>query len=108
MQEQPKAPAIIYAAKSTEDKRGSIPNQLADCRVFAARENLTEVGHYYDEAASAWSGDRGPQLAAALDHAERLGVDASHVVPVQLPQPSDRRPVTEGAMSSSEVVALHP
>jgi hypothetical protein len=37
-----------------------------------------------------------------------LGVDASHVVPTQLPQPSNRRPVTEGAMSSPEVVALDP
>jgi site-specific DNA recombinase len=73
MQDQPKAPVVIYAAKSTEDKRGSIPTQLDDCRAFAARESLTEVGHYSDEAASAWSGDRGPQLAAALDHAERLG-----------------------------------
>jgi hypothetical protein len=48
---------------------------------------------------------RDDELAAAN---ASLGVDASHVVPVQLPQPSDRRPVTEGAMSSPEVVALQP
>ncbi len=39
---------------------------------------------------------------------DRLGVDASHVVPGQLPQSLNRRPVTEGAMSSPEVVALDP
>jgi DNA invertase Pin-like site-specific DNA recombinase len=65
--------AILYAAKSTEDKRGSIPTQLADGRAFAQREGLSVVGEYADEAASAWSGDRGPQLAAALDHAGRIG-----------------------------------
>jgi hypothetical protein len=25
-------PCVIYAAKSTEDKRGSIPEQLRECR----------------------------------------------------------------------------
>jgi predicted phage gp36 major capsid-like protein len=37
-----------------------------------------------------------------------LAVDAGHVVPPELPQPLDRRPVTEGAMSSPVVVALEP
>jgi hypothetical protein len=32
---------VLYAAKSTEDLRGSIPEQLRDCRDAAAR-----VGHY--------------------------------------------------------------
>ena len=31
------------------------------------------VGEYSDEAASAYKGDRGPELAAALEHAERIG-----------------------------------
>ena len=73
MHQERKPPAIIYGAKSTEDKRGSIPTQLEDCRAFIEREGMEEVGHYADQAASAWSGDRGPELAAALDHAERLG-----------------------------------
>lgn len=30
-------PAVIYAAKSTEDKHGSIPTQFQDCRQLAAR-----------------------------------------------------------------------
>jgi len=73
MQDKRNQQAVIYAAKSTEDKRGSIPTQLEDCRAFAERAGLEVVGEYADEAASAWSGDRGAELAAALDHTERLG-----------------------------------
>ena len=47
-------PAVIYAAKSTEDTRGSIPTQLADCRKMAEREGWQIVDEYQDEAASAW------------------------------------------------------
>jgi DNA invertase Pin-like site-specific DNA recombinase len=65
-------PAVIYGAKSTEDKRGSIPTQLDDCRAMASREGWQLAGEYADEAASAWSGDRGRQLAAAMAHAERI------------------------------------
>ncbi|MQA74179.1 MAG: hypothetical protein GEU88_07555 [Solirubrobacterales bacterium] len=75
--------AIIYAAKSTADQRGSIPAQLRDGRQLAEREGWTVMGEYHDEAASAWSGDRGPGLSAAMEHAERIG--ASLVV-----QHSDR------------------
>jgi len=64
--------AIVYAAKSTSDPRGSIPTQLQDGRAMAAREAWEIDGEYADEAASAWSGDRGPQLAAAIAHAERI------------------------------------
>lgn len=64
--------AIIYAAKSTQDVRGSIPTQMEDCRAMATREGWVVDGEYADEAASAWSGDRGPGLAAAMKHAERI------------------------------------
>jgi site-specific DNA recombinase len=64
--------AIIYAAKSTADERGSIATQLEDCRRMAAREGWAVEGEYSDEAESAWSGDRGPDLAAAMAHAERI------------------------------------
>jgi DNA invertase Pin-like site-specific DNA recombinase len=73
MQQDRSAPAVLYAAKSTQDKRGSNPTQLADGRGLAKREGLTVVGEYADEDASAWKGNRGPELAAALDHAERIG-----------------------------------
>src|SRR4051794_12268571 len=63
--------AVLYAAKSTEDKRGSIDTQVADCRAMAEREGWEVAEAYRDEAASAWSGDRGPGLAAAMEHAKR-------------------------------------
>jgi site-specific DNA recombinase len=65
--------AVLYAAKSTEDIHGSIPTQLDDGRKLAEQEGLEVVGEYSDEAASAYKGDRGPELAAALEHAERVG-----------------------------------
>ena len=58
-------PAVLYAAKSTEDKRGSIPTQLEDCREIAEREGWNIADEFQDEAASAYSGNRGPGLAAA-------------------------------------------
>lgn len=64
--------AVIYAAKSTEDLRGSIGTQLADCRAAAEAEQRAVVAEYRDEAASAFRGDRGPGLRDALGHAERL------------------------------------
>ncbi len=73
MQTEGSGEAILYAAKSTEDKRGSIPTQLEDCRAFAEREGLSVAGEYQDESESAWSGDRGKGLAAAMDHADREG-----------------------------------
>jgi DNA invertase Pin-like site-specific DNA recombinase len=65
--------AVIYAAKSTEDKHGSIPTQLEDCRTMADREGWEVVGEFFDEAFSAYHGNRGPGLAAAkakaIEHA---------------------------------------
>ena len=64
---------VIYAAKSTEDRRGSIPDQLRECR--AAIEQLagrTIVGEYVDEAVSAFSQSRGPGLVDAMAHVEEL------------------------------------
>jgi site-specific DNA recombinase len=68
-----KKPAILYAAKSTEDKHGSIPTQLDDGRALAEQEGLEVVAAYKDKNASAYKGNRGPELAAALEHAERIG-----------------------------------
>src|SRR4051812_22334564 len=68
-------PAVIYAAKSTADVRGSIPDQIADCRALARGTSmaLEVVGEYSDEAASAYKGNRGAGLVRALQHAEREG-----------------------------------
>lgn len=65
--------AILYAAKSTADTRGSIPTQLEQGRNLAAQLNLKIVAEYQDEAASAYHGNRGAGLAAAFDHAEECG-----------------------------------
>jgi DNA invertase Pin-like site-specific DNA recombinase len=65
-------PAVRYAAKSDKDDHGSIPTQLADCGELAEREELELVHDYIDEAASAYKGNRGAGLRAALSHAERL------------------------------------
>jgi site-specific DNA recombinase len=64
--------AVLYAAKSTEDTRGSITGQLEDCRAYAAEHDLTVKAEYSEADVSAYKGNRGPELAAALAHVERL------------------------------------
>lgn len=68
-------PAILYAAKSTEDTKGSIPTQLEDGRALAEREGLTVLGEYRDEAKSAYHGNRGDGLASAVADCERLSTE---------------------------------
>jgi DNA invertase Pin-like site-specific DNA recombinase len=64
---------VVYAAKSTEDRRGSIPDQLRECREAIEREGgRLVVGEYVDESFSAFHGSRGPGLADAMQHAEEL------------------------------------
>jgi DNA invertase Pin-like site-specific DNA recombinase len=65
--------AVLYAAKSTQDVRGSIDTQLGDCHDLAEREGFEVVAEYSDEAASAYSGDRGSGLAEAMAECERIG-----------------------------------
>jgi DNA invertase Pin-like site-specific DNA recombinase len=80
--------AIVYGAKSTVDVKGSIATQLADGRALAEAQGLDVVADYQDEAKSAFSGDRGPGLAAALAHCEALA--AEHGSSVLVVQHSDR------------------
>jgi DNA invertase Pin-like site-specific DNA recombinase len=64
---------VIYAAKSTEDLRGSLPDQLHQCREAVHAESGREiVGEYADEAFSAYTGSRGPALREAMEHLEEL------------------------------------
>src|SRR4051794_38841606 len=63
-------PAVIFAAKSTEDKRGSIDTQLADGRALAEAEGWEVVGEFNDAGFSAYSGNRGPDLERAMACAE--------------------------------------
>ena len=81
-------PAVIYAAKSTEDVHGSIPDQLADGQALATRRDLEVMAEFQDEAASAYHGDRGPGLAGALAACERLS--AEHGSCALVVQHSDR------------------
>jgi site-specific DNA recombinase len=68
---------VIYAAKSTEDKRGSIPGQLEECRaMIATQPGRIVAGEYTDEAFSAYKGNRGPGLAEAMQHAEELAEES--------------------------------
>jgi DNA invertase Pin-like site-specific DNA recombinase len=80
--------AVVYAAKSTEDKRGSIPTQLDDGRALCEREGWQIVGEFSDEGFSAYKGNRGPDL----EHAKALAVDtaAEHGSCVLVSQHSDR------------------
>src|ERR1044072_7909755 len=65
--------AILYAAKSSPDEKGSIEGQLKEGREKAKKLGLEVVAEYSEEDVSAYKGDRGPELAAALKHAERIG-----------------------------------
>jgi DNA invertase Pin-like site-specific DNA recombinase len=68
---------VIYAAKSTEDTRGSIPDQFADGRRLSADRGfeVAAEAEFNDEAKSAFHGDRGPGLAAAMTECERLSAE---------------------------------
>ena len=67
----PRAHAVLYGAKSTEDVMGSIQTQLEDARHMAV------VGEFSDEAFSVYHGNRGPDLvpakALAVETAAREG-----------------------------------
>jgi DNA invertase Pin-like site-specific DNA recombinase len=82
-------PAVIYAAKSTEDKHGSIATQLTDCRKMAAENGWLVVGEYEDEGFSAYSCSRGPGLAQAREHAARAATEFGTTV-MLVAQHSDR------------------
>jgi hypothetical protein len=69
-------PVVLYAAKSDADKRGSIPTQLAAMREKVAREGGRRIiGEFADEAASAYSGSRGPGLTAAIEAAKHAAAE---------------------------------
>jgi DNA invertase Pin-like site-specific DNA recombinase len=71
--------AILYAAKSTADVHGSIPTQLADSRAMAEREDYDVIAEYSEDGKSGYRGNRGPRLAEAIEHAERLATEAVDV-----------------------------
>ena len=86
--QQARTPAVLYAAKSTEDKRGSIPTQLEQAREMAERECFQAVDEFSDEAFSAYSGNRGPGLERAKARAAELAADHGRCILVA--QDADR------------------
>lgn len=71
-------PAVLYAAKSTEDKKASIPDQLDRGRAFAETEDWRVAGEFSDENFSAYSRNRGPDLEKAKALALRLAAEEGH------------------------------
>jgi site-specific DNA recombinase len=70
-----KIPAVLYAAKSTQDKHASIPDQFKDGRKKAAEEDWEIIGEFKDEGFSAYSGNRGPGLKEAADLASAAAAE---------------------------------
>ncbi len=67
---------VVYAAKSTEDRHGSIDGQLQESKELIAADPARRlVAEYTDEAVSGYTRDRGPGLAAALAHTEHLAAE---------------------------------
>jgi DNA invertase Pin-like site-specific DNA recombinase len=72
--------AVRYAAKSTADAKGSIPDQLRLTREAAEGEGRAVwEQEFFDEARSAYRGNRGQGLADAQALCERLAGDGHAV-----------------------------
>src|SRR5207247_8358844 len=82
--------AILYAAKSTEDPRGSVARQLAEARAWAEENGWIVVAEYDDIKASGYSADRGEKLALAQAHAEQLAAEYGPGRVMLVVQHSDR------------------
>jgi hypothetical protein len=64
---------VVYAAMSTEDRLGWMPDQLRECRAAIEGEpGRSVVAEYGDKAVSAFTRSRGARLAEAMRHAEDL------------------------------------
>lgn len=72
-QDTKSTPAVLYGAKSTEDKHESIPTQIEEAREMAEEKGWVLAGVYTDEGFSAYSGNRGP----SLEQAKRAAADAA-------------------------------
>ena len=96
--------AVVYAAKSTKDKHLSIPEQLEDCREMAADPDIdgvwTIVSEFSDENSAAYTGNRGPGLAAAIDR--RNGP------PPSTASASSSRSTPHGSLGATEPDRTHP
>jgi DNA invertase Pin-like site-specific DNA recombinase len=61
-------PAVVYGAKSSKDPNDSVPDQQRQAVAQIEREGgrCLYAEPFGEASASGWSGDRGPQLTAAL------------------------------------------
>lgn len=84
MQHKGSCPAVLYAAKSTEDKHGSIPDQLVKTRRLAEAEDWSIADQFKDEGFSAFSGNRGPGLEEAKALAIELAAEHGECLLVAL------------------------
>jgi site-specific DNA recombinase len=73
--------AVVYAARSTKDEHGSIPDQVERCREYATSQGW-EVAEpaESDEAASAYHGSRGPGLVRAKARAAALAQEGRETI----------------------------
>lgn len=97
-------PAVIYAAKSTADPRGSIGTQTTDCEAMAAKEGWIVADVYSDKAVSAYHGNRGDGLVQAREHAARLA--SEHGETMLLVQHTDRLARGDGVAAQHLVEVL--
>jgi site-specific DNA recombinase len=72
--------SVIYAAKSTKDVHLSIPEQVDDCREMCAENGWEIVGEFFDENFTAFTGNRGPDLAAAIQLAKDTAATGEEVM----------------------------
>ena len=72
--------AVIYAAKSTKDRNASIPEQLDDSRQMCEENGWEIIGEHFDENFTAYTGNRGPGLAAAIAQAKEAATDDDRVM----------------------------
>ena len=71
---------LRYAAKSTTDAKGSTERQHERIQAAIVAEGSEPYGRpYTDQAATAYHGNRGPDLAAVMAEAERLAADGEKV-----------------------------
>jgi DNA invertase Pin-like site-specific DNA recombinase len=70
-------PCIVYAAKSSDDPHESIPDQIKDClrEIDRAGSRRLYADPLQDEKRSAFKGNRGRGLAAAIALAEKAASD---------------------------------
>jgi Recombinase/Resolvase, N terminal domain len=79
---EPTTGCVICAARSTQDRNASIPEQIVNARGMAVDNDWTIAGEFGDEnfsAYSAYSGNRGPGLESAKTCAIQAAKDTGQI-----------------------------